>query len=69
MLTWKVTCPNCGTANEVSPALVQVQCGVVACTCTCVNCSNQFGAEQEYWRWLRLDEPPIDESQVSPDTT
>jgi hypothetical protein len=69
MLTWNVTCPNCGTVNEISPALVRVQCGVVACISTCVNCSNQFDDEQEYWRWLGLDEPPKDEAQVSPDYT
>ena len=69
MLTWNVTCPNCGTVNEISQASVQVQCGVVACTCICVNCGNQFSDEQAYWRWLGLDEPPSDESPVSPDVS
>jgi len=69
MLTWNVTCPNCDTSNEISQSSVRVQCGTVSCTCTCVNCSNQFDDEREYWRWLGLDEPPVDESQVSPDMT
>lgn len=58
MTTWVVTCPNCGTSNEVSSDQVTVHCGKATCTCTCVNCSTAFDDETEYWRWLGLESAP-----------
>lgn len=55
---WIVTCPKCGTKNEVQPDQITVQCGQATCTCTCVNCSTTFEDHTEYWRWLGLESAP-----------
>ena len=58
MPEWIIDCPECGTPNTVPVSAVTVTCGVARCTCTCINCGNQFEGEQEYWRWLGLEEGP-----------
>jgi hypothetical protein len=63
MNTWIKTCPNCGTENDTLNGTVIIECGVVSCQCTCVNCKQGFNGQQEYWQWLGLTERPPDERQ------
>lgn len=65
MTTWTVTCPQCGTPNEVSADIVRVECGLVSCTCVCINCTREFSDEQPYWRWLQLDAEPPTEPEMA----
>jgi hypothetical protein len=66
MPIWNLTCPSCGTENHIPPELVEVVCGEVSCSCTCINCGVKFTAEREYWRWLGLtDAPPAEAPAVS----
>jgi len=60
MAIWLVTCPNCSTANEVQRAQIVLECGKISCICICKNCKNEFRIEDQYWRWLGLDEAPPD---------
>lgn len=60
MTAWVVPCPNCGTENEMARAEVEVVCGQVRCTCTCRRCNHVFTTQEEYWRWLGLEEAPPD---------
>lgn len=64
MPVWKLTCPSCGTENQASKELVVVKCGKVTCTCTCVNCSQEFSGEEDWWRWAGLTEGPPPKKQV-----
>jgi len=61
MTLWIITCPHCGTQNEVPREEIIIRCGKLSCTCTCLNCGGEFGAEEEYWRWLGLERGPHDE--------
>ena len=65
MALWTITCPECGTANEVSREEIIVRCGTMSCTCTCTNCGGEFSAEEEYRRWLGLENRPQDEPGVT----
>lgn len=56
-----ITCPNCGTPNEAEREEITVHCGMMSCSCTCTNCGSEFDAEEEYWRWLGLEEGPHNE--------
>lgn len=61
MTAWIVTCPTCGAKNEMSRSEVEVACGKVTCTCTCRQCDHVFTTQEEYWRWLGLEEaPPVE---------
>jgi len=59
MPVWIVVCPNCETENQVTKDSVTVECGVAECQCVCVNCKTEFTSQQEFWRWLGLEEGPI----------
>lgn len=62
MAIWILVCPNCGTSNEAPKGAVTERCGVVYFLGTCINCGEAFEGQQEYWRWLGLDEgPPPDD--------
>jgi len=61
MTIWIITCPRCGTTNEAPREEITIRCGMMTCTCICTNCGNEFGAEEEYWRWLGLESSPGDE--------
>lgn len=61
MTKWILTCPNCGTENEVLKNMVIIKCGIVSCRCDCTNCKQGLNGQQEYWQWLGLTEAPPDE--------
>jgi hypothetical protein len=61
MKTLILTCPNCGTANDIPKQSVVIECGVVYCRCICRNCSQEFEERQDYWQWLGLSEGPPQE--------
>jgi len=61
MTTWMVTCQNCGTENDALNGTVIIECGIVSCRCTCVNCTHEVNDQQEFWQWLGLTEGPPDE--------
>jgi hypothetical protein len=61
MTTWIITCQNCGTENDALRGTVIIECGIVSCRSTCVNCKHEVSGQQEYWQWLGLTEGPPDE--------
>lgn len=67
MATLILTCPNCGTGNEIPKGSVFVECGFVYCRCVCRNCSQDIEERQAYWQWLGLIEGPPQEP--SPEMT
>jgi hypothetical protein len=63
MSKWALKCSNCGTPNEVPNKAVTEKCGIVYFQGRCINCKNELNGEQEYWRWLGLEEgPPAEEN-------
>jgi hypothetical protein len=58
MKTWILECPNCGTPNEAPKEAVSVNCGNVYYRGRCKNCKKELEGQQEYWRWLGLEESP-----------
>ena len=58
MKTWILTCPNCGSGNEILGNAVVIRCGIVYCKCTCINCNREFESQQAYWQWLGMLEAP-----------
>jgi len=58
MTPWILTCPNCGTENEILSNVIVLKCGVVSCRCNCSNCNQELVGQQEYWQWLGLTEGP-----------
>lgn len=62
MPSWILVCPNCGTENTTKRADLRAECGIIHCACTCVNCEQDFEGQQEYWRWLGLEEGPAEAS-------
>lgn len=68
MPIWILSCPNCGTRNEIASDQVLIDCGSVSCVCDCIQCGEQIDGQQDYWRWLGLKEGPQPTSE-SPRTT
>jgi hypothetical protein len=54
MTIWILTCPNCGTENQIPKQAVVVKCGIAHCHCSCSNCKQEFDSQQDYSLWLGL---------------
>lgn len=58
MTTWILVCTNCHTPNEVPREEVTVKCGEGYFEGRCIHCKRKVKGQQEYWRWLGLEEGP-----------
>jgi transcription elongation factor Elf1 len=63
MAIWIVTCPVCGTENEIPADSALIECGKSYGECTCSNCGCTFTAIEDYLLWLGMARPLPEEFQ------